>query len=274
MGAFGGPDGRGDEWLRVGAVHFDVDGSLPAHTAAFHTAYTDRRVETGRFIVDMDTARALVIAADDAGMQVMARAVGDRANQAVLDLYEEVVERHGTRDRRFRVELAQHLSPIDIARFATGRVLASALPFSTIYDGRWIDRQLGPDRARTSFPFRALVDVGAVLTFGSGWLDRGSPIDGIYAAVTRRTLDGLHPQGWVPTQRLTVEEALRAYTTAGAYAGFAEERTGALTVGRLADFIIVDRGLLTLQPNDIPSVRVTMTVVGGKIVFDQRRPAE
>ena len=107
---------------------------------------------------------------------------------------------------------AQHLSPLDVARFSTGPILASALPFSTIYDGRWIDRQLGAERARTSFPFRMLLDAGAVVSFGSGWLDRGSPIDGIYAAVTRRTLDGLHPQGWIPAQRLTVEEALRVYT--------------------------------------------------------------
>ena len=270
--AFGGPDDRGDEWLRVGAVHLDFDGSLPARTAAFDAAYTDTPVETGRLGVDIDTVRALVIAADNAGMQIMARAVGDRANRAALDLYAQVVERHGMRDRRFRVELAQHLSPIDIARFSTGRVLASALPFSTIHEGRWIDRQLGPERARTSFPFRMLLDAGAVVTFGSGWLDRGSPIDGIYAAVTRRTLDGLHPQGWVPHQRLTVEEALRAYTTAAAYAGFDEARTGALTVGRLADFVIVDRDLLTVPSTDIPSVRVIMTVVGGDIIFDRLRP--
>jgi len=270
--AFGGSDGRGDEWLRVGAVHVAFDGSLPARTAAFDAAYTDTSVETGQLSIDIDTVRALVIAADNAGMQIMARAVGDRANRAALDLYEQVVDRHGTRDRRFRVELAQHLSPIDVARFSTGRVLASALPFSTIHDGRWIDRQLGPERARTSFPFRALLDAGAIVTFGSGWMDRGSPIDGIYAAVTRRTLDGLHPQGWVPQQRLTVEEALRAYTTAAAYAGFHEQRTGALTVGRLADFVIVDRDLLAIPPNDIPTVRVVMTVVGGDIVFDRIRP--
>ena len=222
--AFGGPDGRGDEWLRVGAVHLDLDGSLVAGTAAFDAAYIDTPVETGRLSVDIDTVRPLVIAADDAGMQVMARAVGDRANRAALDLYAEVVDRHGTRDRRFRVELAQHLSPIDIARFSTGRVLASALPFSTIHDGRWIDRQLGSERARTSFPFRALIDAGAVVSFGSGWLDRGSPIDGIYAAVTRRTLDGLHPQGWVPRQRVTVEEALRAFGGVCGFRGSAEGR--------------------------------------------------
>ena len=249
--AFGGPDGRGDEWLRLGAVHLALDGSLVARTAAFDAAYADTFVETRRLSVDIDTLRPLVIAADDAGMQVMTRAVGDRANQAALDLYDQIVDRHGWRDRRFRVELAQHLRPIDVARFSTSRVLASALPLSAIHDGRWIDRQLGPERARTSFPFRALLDAGAIVTFGSGWLDRGSPIDGMYAAVTRRTLDGLHPQGWVPHQRLTVEEALRAYTAAAAYAGFEEERKGVLTVGRFADFVVVDRDLLTVPSNDI-----------------------
>jgi predicted amidohydrolase YtcJ len=269
--AFGGPDGRGDEWLRVGAVHLNLDGSLPARTAAFDAAYADTPVEPVGLAVDINVIRALVFAADDAGMQVMARAVGDRAIRAALDLYAQVVERHGRRDRRFRVELAQHVRPIDIARFSTGRVLASALPLSTIHEGRWIDQQLGPDRARTSFPFRTLLDAGTVVSFGSGWPDRGSPVDGIYAAVTRRTLDGLHPQGWVPNQRLTVVEALRAYTAAGAYAGFDEARTGTLTVGRLADFVIVDRDLLSVPSNDIPSVRVVMTVVGGDIVFDRLR---
>ena len=272
--AFGGHDGRGGERLRLGAVHLSLDGSLAARTAAFYAPYADIPAETGRLAVDIDTVRPLVFAADEAGMQVLARAVGDRANQVALAMYEQVVDRHGTRDRRFRVELAQHLRPIDVARFATLRVLASALPFSTIHDGRWIDRQLGPERARTSFPFRALLDAGAIVTFGSGWLDRGSPIDGIYAAVTRRTLDGLHPQGWVRDQRLTIEEALRAYTSAAAYASFEDEHTGTLTVGRFADFIIVDRDLLTIPPNDIPSVVVIMTVVGGEIVFDRLRPAE
>ena len=272
--AFGGPDGRGDEWLRLGAVHLDLDGSLVAGTAVFKAAYEDTSVETRRLSVDLDILRPLVMAADDAGLQVMTRAVGDRANQAALDLYDQVVDRHGPRDRRFRVELAQHIRPIDVARFSTGRVLASALPFSTIHEGRWIDRQLGPERARASFPFRALLDAGATVAFGSGWLDRGSPIDGMYAAVTRRTLDGLHPLGWMPNQRLTVEEALRAYTAAAAYAGFEEERKGVLTVGRFADFVIVDRDLLTVPPNDIPTVRVIMTVVGGEIVFDRLRPAE
>jgi hypothetical protein len=147
-------------------------------------------------------------------------------------------------------------------------------PFATVHDGRWVDRQIGTERARTSFPFRALLDAGARVTFGSGWLDRATPMDGIYAAVTRRTLDGLHPRGWVPEQRITVEEALRAYTGSAAYAAFEEGSKGRLTVGRLADLIVVDRDLLSVPANDIPTVRVVMTVVGGSIVFDRLRVAE
>ena len=272
--AFGGADGRGDDWLRVGAVHVDLDGSLVARTAAFDAPYTDAPGVSARLGVDIDTIRPLALAADAAGMQVLVEAVGDRANEAALDLHQQIVDRHNARDRRFRVELAQHLQPVDVARFAISGVLASALPFSTLHDGRWVNRQLGAERARTSFPFRALLDAGAIVSFGSGWLDRGTPIDGIYAAVTRRTLDGLHPQGWVPQQRLSVEEALRAYTTAAAYASFEEETKGVLTVGQLADLVILDRDLLTVPSNDIPIVRVLMTVVGGQIVFDRLRPTE
>jgi predicted amidohydrolase YtcJ len=213
----------------------------------------------------------LALAADAAGLQIVVGAVGDQANRTALDLAEHLLEREGPRDRRFRVAHAQHLHPPDIARFATQRTLASLLPFSALHDGRWIDQQLGPQRGRTSFAVRGLLDAGAHVSFGSGRLHQGSPIDGIYAAVTRRTLDGLHPQGWLPEQRVTVEEALRAYTTGAAYAGFDETRVGALRVGHLADFVMVDRDLLTVAPTDIPTVRVVLTVVGGEIVLDRLR---
>ena len=269
VGAFGGTNGRGDNWLRLGAVSLDLDGSLVSNTAAFDDR--DPGILSEPSSLDIETARNLVFAADNAGIQVLTRAVGDRANRQILDLYEEVINRHGHRDRRFRVELAQHLRPIDFQRFATWGVLVSALPFSTIHEGRWIDQRLGPELARSSFPFRSLLDAGTILTFGSGWINRGSPIDGIYAAVTRRTLDGLHPQGWIPQQRITVEEALNAYTAKAAYAAFEETQKGSLTIGRFADFLIVDRDILAVPVNDIPNVRVIMTVVGGRIVFDRLR---
>jgi predicted amidohydrolase YtcJ len=200
---------------------------------------------------------------------VLISAVGDRANHAALDLAEELTSRSGLRDRRFRIARAQHVRATDLVRFATEHVLTNALPHSILHDGRWIEDQLGSTLAQTSFPLRTLLDVGAVISFGSGRLDLSSPIDGIYAAVTRRTLDGLRPQGWIPAQQVSVEEALRAYTSAAAYVGFAEDRTGRLTVGALADFAVIDPNLLTMSPNDIPSAQVQLTVVGGAVVFDR-----
>ena len=272
--AFGGTDGRGDGRLRVGAVHQRLDGSLASASAAFDAPYKNSAGANTTASADLQSIRPLAMAADAAGLQIVVSAVGDQANGAALDLAAYLVERQGSRDRRFRIARAQHLHPPDVARFATGQVLASLLPFAALHDGRWIDQQLGPERARTSFAVRALLDAGARVSFGSGRMNQGSPIDGIYAAVTRRTLDGLHPQGWLPDQRVSVEQALHAYTTAAAYAGFNETRTGALTVGHLADFVIVDRGLLAVSPTDIPTVQVLLTVVGGEIVLDRLGRAE
>ena len=271
VGTFGGTDGRGDDRFRVGLVHASLDGTLASASAAFDAPYQDSMGGNAAGSSDLKTMWPLALSADAAGLQIVVGAVGDRANRTALDLAEHLLAREGPRDRRFRVAHAQHLHPPDIARFATQRALASLLPFSALHDGRWIDQQLGPQRGRTSFAVLGLLDAGAHVSFGSGRLNRGSPIDGIYAAVTRRTLDGLHPQGWRPEQRVTVEQALRAYTTGAAYAGFDETRVGALDVGHLADFVMVDRDLLTVAPTDIPTVRVVLTVVGGEIVLDRRR---
>ncbi len=271
VGTFGGTDGRGDDRFRVGLVHTSLDGTLASATAAFDAPYQDSMGVNTASSSDLKAMWPLALSADAAGLQIVVGAVGDQANRIALDLAEDLLEREGPRDRRFRVAHAQHLHPPDIARFATERALASLLPFSALHDGRWIDQQLGPQRGRTSFAVRSLLDAGVQVSFGSGRLNQGSPIDGIYAAVTRRTLDGLHAQGWLPEQRVTVEQALRAYTTGAAYAGFDETRVGALSVGHLADFVMVDRDLLTVAPIDIPTVRVVLTVVGGEIVLDRRR---
>ena len=271
VGTFGGTDGRGDDRFRVGLVHTSLDGTLASATAAFDAPYQDSMGVNTANSSDLKTMWPLALSADAAGLQIVVGAVGDQANRVALDLAEDLFEREGPRDRRFRVAHAQHLHPPDIARFATQGALASLLPFSALHDGRWIDQQLGPQRGRTSFAVRSLLDAGVQVSFGSGRLNQGSPIDGIYAAVTRRTLDGLHAQGWLPEQRVTVEQALRAYTTGAAYAGFDETRVGALSVGHLADFVMVDRDLLTVAPIDIPTVRVVLTVVGGELVLGRRR---
>jgi predicted amidohydrolase YtcJ len=209
--------------------------------------------------------------ADQAGLQVMIHAIGNRANDAILSLYEQVTAQTGARDRRFRIEHAQHVRLADVPRFAHGRVIASMQPYHCADDGRWAEKRIAGDRLKGTYAFRAFLDAGAVLAFGSDWnvapLD---PIQGIAAAVTRRTLDGRNPGGWIPEQKITVEEAVRAFTVGSAYAEFQEHVKGTLAVGMLADFVLLDRDLFRIAPNEIEKARVTLTVMDGKVVYEAR----
>jgi predicted amidohydrolase YtcJ len=212
--------------------------------------------------------RAWIGAADSAGLQVVVHAIGERANGMLLSIFDSVARAHGARDRRFRVEHAQHLRREDIARFASLGVTASMQPYHAIDDGRWAGKRIGPERIKTTYAFRSLLDRGAVLAFGSDWTVAPiDPILGIYGAVTRRTLDGKHPQGWVPREKITVEEALTAYTGGNAYGVFAESRRGLLAPGYLADLVLIDRDLTRIPPEEIEQAGVRTTIVGGRIVF-------
>jgi predicted amidohydrolase YtcJ len=193
----------------------------------------------------------------------------EAVNRADVRMIERgVATGNGPRDRRFRIEHAQHLAPRDIPRFALLNVIASMQPYHAIDDGRWAEKYIG-DRINTTYAFRSLIDARATVAFGSDWfVAPPSPLEGIYAAVTRRTLDGQNPAGWVPQQKITVEEAVRAYTANAAYASFDETRKGILSKGRLADFVMLERNIFEIAPEDIGAVRVRMTIVGGKAVFD------
>jgi predicted amidohydrolase YtcJ len=263
-----GGDGRGDAWLRVGALKGFVDGSLGSHTAAFHEPFTDAPGDRGLFVNTPEDLHTWIAGADAAGLHVVVHAIGDRANTTLLDIFERVARENGPRDRRFRVEHAQHLAPADIPRFARLQVIASMQPYHAIDDGRWADRVIGPPRSRTTYAFRSLLDAEARVAFGSDWfVAPPTPIEGIYAAVTRRTLDERHPEGWVPEQKITVEEALAAYTRAGAHASFEEREKGAIAPGMLADIAVIDRDLRTIPPAEIRRAKVVRTIVGGKTVF-------
>jgi predicted amidohydrolase YtcJ len=209
-----------------------------------------------------------ILEADRAGLQLAIHAIGDRANSLLLDMYEKAVTANGPRDRRWRVEHAQHLRRADIARFGKLGLVASVQPYHLIDDGRWAEKKIGPERIRTTYAFESLRRAGAILAFGSDWTVAPlSPILGIYAAVTRRTLDGKNPGGWVPEEKVSVEEAVRAYTVNGAWVEFAEATKGTIEVGKAADLVVLDRDIFAIPPEEIGGAKVRMTVFDGRIIY-------
>ena len=264
--------GRCDDWVWIGGVKGYMDGSLGSTTALFYESYQDDPSTSGVLTTPEDSMRAWVGGADSAGLQVVVHAIGERANGLLLSIFDSVGRAHGAKDRRFRVEHAQHLRREDIPRFARLGVIASMQPYHAIDDGRWAEKRIGPERIKTTYAFRSLLGRGAVLAFGSDWTVAPiEPLLGIYAAVTRRTLDGKNPDGWVPQEKISVEEALRAYTAGNAYGVFAEGRRGKLAPGYLADLVLLDRDLTRIPPEEIGETGVRGTVVGGRVVYTATR---
>lgn len=258
-----------DNWLKTGCIKGFVDGSLGSHTAAFFEDYVDKKGDKGFFINSREDLYGWISEADKAGWHLMIHAIGDSANHVLLNIFEQTIKENGRRDRRFRIEHAQHLHTKDIARFAELDVIASMQPYHAIDDGRWAEEVIGPERIKTTYPFKSLLDNNAILTFGSDWaVAPASPIMGIYAAVSRQTLDGKNLSGWVPEQKITVEQALLAYTKNAAYASFEENIKGTLEVGKLADFVVLSDDLFKVKTKKIKEVKVLQTYVGGELVFD------
>jgi hypothetical protein len=264
-------DGPGDDWLRVDGVKGYVDGSLGSTTALFYEPYVDAPETRGLLVTPEDSLRARIGGADSVGLQVAVHAIGERATGLLLSIYDSVARAHGPRDRRFRIEHAQHLRRQDVARLAALGAVASMQPYHAIDDGRWAEKRVGPERVRNMYVFRSLLNAGAHLGFGSDWtVAPMDPLLGIYAAVTRRTLDGKHPGGWIPEQKITVEEALRAYTSGNAYGVFAERTRGRLLPGRKADLVLLDQDLTRIPPEAIERAAVRATVVGGRVVYQAK----
>ncbi len=264
--------GRGDHRLSWGGVKGFVDGSLGSTTAWFYDPYEDEPSSTGLMVTDTAELRESIFAADGAGLHVIVHAIGDRANDWLLDAFAEARQRNGDRDRRFRIEHAQHLSRAAIARFGAENVIPSMQPYHAIDDGRWAEKRVGPDRLRTTYAFRDLVDASASLTFGSDWTV--APIDpllGIYGAVTRRTIDGANPGGWVPEQRIMVEEAVRGYTTNNAYGSYLEDVLGTIEVGKYADLVVLSDDIFEIDPVEIENTKVDLTIVGGVVAYERGR---
>jgi predicted amidohydrolase YtcJ len=265
----------GDAMLRVGGLKGFSDGSLGSSTAWFFDPYEGSTDNVGLPGDEMFPEGAMlerVKAADRAGLQVMVHAIGNRANDAMLSIFEQVSRTNGERDRRFRIEHAQHLRLGDIPRFARARVIASMQPYHAADDGRWAEKRIGRKHLRGTYAFRSLLDAGVMLAFGSDWtvapLD---PMQGIAAAVTRQTLDGKNPNGWIPEQKITVEEAVRAYTVGSAYAEFAEKVKGTVAPGKLADLVMLSDNIFEIPPSQITNATVLCTIMDGGVVFTPAR---
>ena len=261
--------GKGDKWLKIGGSKGFVDGSLGSHTAAMLAPFSDSPADSGFFVNSREDLFKWTLNADKEGLQVMIHAIGDRAIHDLLDIFDSVARVNGPRDRRFRIEHAQHIAPADVNRFSALKVIASMQPYHLMDDGRWAENVIGPERAKTTYAFKSLFDSGATVVFGSDWfVAPPTPLDGIYAAVTRRTLDDKHPGGWVPEQKISVEQALTAYTKNAAFASFEENLKGTLEPGKLADFVVLSDDLTKIEPAAIRNTKILQTYVGGAKVYD------
>ncbi len=268
--------GFGNDWIHLGALKGFSDGSLGSTTALFEQPYTDAPETSGlpnEMMLPEGNMLKMALGADKAGLQLAVHAIGDKANRIMLDVYTEVAKQNGPRDdRRWRIEHAQHLRPDDFARFASLEVIASVQPYHAIDDGRWAEKRIGHERCKTTYAFRTLLDHGVRLGFGSDWTVAPlNPMLGLYAAVTRATLDGKNPNGWFPEQKLTLKEAIEGYTMGSAYAEFRDKEKGSLTVGKFGDVVILDTDLFSVAPEKIKDATVRWTIVGGKIVHEAGR---
>lgn len=261
----------GSSMVRVGCLKGYADGSLGSTTAWLFDAYHDAPNSKGLEGEEIPRMLEEVIAADKAGLQVNVHAIGDRANATVLDMFEKVAQANGPRDRRYRIEHSQHLRQQDIPRFGKLKVVASMQPVHLSDDGRWAGKRLGDERLKGTYAFRSLLDSGAVLAFGSDSpVASLNPIYSIFAAVTRQTTDGKNPGGWIPEQKISVDEAVRAFTWGSAYAEFQESSKGTLEIGKLADFVILSDDIFTIDPAKMSNVKVLKTVMDGRIVFEAK----
>jgi predicted amidohydrolase YtcJ len=258
----------GGDWLPLAGVKAFVDGSLGSSTALFFAPYEDMPGNCGLLMQPPEVLRAELAAADRAGLQMDVHAIGDKAVSILLDIYAAVAAENGPRDRRPRVEHAQHLAAGDIGRLAALGTVASVQPSHLVDDGCWAEKRIGGERARMTYAFRSLQAAGVPLAFGTDWpVTALSPLAAIQAAVTRQTADGLRPDGWQPGEKLDVAAAVAAYTAGSAYADFAEGDKGTLTAGKLADFVILSKDIFTLPPAAIASSEVILTVCGGRVVY-------
>jgi predicted amidohydrolase YtcJ len=265
--------GTGSDKLKTGSLKGFADGSLGSSTAWFAEPYHQDTTTSGlpMAIITSGKMKEWAMDADKNQLQLSIHAIGDKANSYMLDLFQDIKDTNPTWDRRFRLEHAQHVMFEDIPRFKEIGVIASVQPYHAIDDGVWAEKRIGPERINYTYPFRSFIDEGVLLCFGSDWTVAPiNPLLGIYAAVTRRTLDDKNPGGWIPDQKITVEEAIKCYTINNAYAAFEEDVKGSIEPGKIADLVVLSDDLLTIPPEDIKDVKVEMTIFDGEIIYGKK----
>jgi len=265
--------GLGDDWIRIGAIKILSDGSMGAGTAAFFDPYSDEPTTSGLLLYPVEELNRMIDDADAAGFQLAVHAIGDRANALVLDAFEKAASARPRPDRRFRIEHAQVVRRADLPRYAKLRVVASIQPSHCIDDMRWAPKRIGLERCKLAYNFKSFLDAGIPVAFGTDWFVE--PLDprlGLYAAVTRETVEGGPRDGFLPEERISLDAAIDLYTRGSAYAEFADDRKGTLEPGKLADLAIFAADLFKLEPRKILTTPVDLTMVGGRVVFE-RAPA-
>jgi len=276
--------GSGDEWIRLGSLKGHIDGIMGNSTARFFEPYDhmpDERGSWRRLMVDeageYDPERfySYMQQADEAGLQLTIHAIGDEANHLLLNMLERLIEDNGEKDRRFRLVHAQVMQDEDIERLGELDVIAEVQPIHASDDMRWMEERIGSERSEGAYAFNSILESGAVLSFGTDWPGTAaaeyhiSPMYGLYAAITRKTMTGEPEGGWFPEERISMEEAIRAYTLNTAYANFEDDIKGSITPGKLADITVLDQNLFEVEPMNLPDVEVLYTIVDGNIVYER-----
>jgi predicted amidohydrolase YtcJ len=274
--------GSGDEWIRLGALKGHIDGIMGTSTARFFQPYSNDANNRGRWRPLMVDEKGefvegkflgFMLGADRAGMQITVHAIGDEANHVLLDYLEELDRQNGKRDRRFRLVHAQVIAPEDFQRLGRLGIVAEVQPFHLSDDMRWMEERIGYERCKGAYAFKRIQASGAVLSFGTDWPGTSAseypinPMLGLYAATTRQTVSGKPDTGWFPDERISIEDAIKAYTYNTAYANFEEKVKGSIEVGKFADLTVLSQNLLRISPPELLKTEVVYTIVNGKIVY-------
>jgi hypothetical protein len=260
---------RDSDWIRFGYLKVFIDGTIGSGTALMFEPFSDNQSTSGLAMMPYEKFEMMVVLADRMGFQIGTHAIGDKGNNWTLNAYEKARKLNGIRESRHRIEHAQTLAKTDIPRFSELGVIPSMQPTHCITDKRFCEKRIGRERSSGAYAWRSLLDAGAILAFGTDYqVEPLNPMEGLYAAVTRKDRLGEEGSGWFPEQKLSMEEAIKYYTFGSAYSQFMEGRKGIIKSGFLADIVITDKDLLTVPENEIMKTKVDYTIVGGKIVFE------